>query len=1614
MENTTHERIDALPIHPAEKQRIKMSIQCKDSEYIPKVPQAGQTFEGENGRYQLMHNDVKVVEGGYLGLWTTELIKLLRGHHEPQEERAFHEILKFIPENSTMIELGSWWSYYSLWFQKEISGAKNYMIEPDPSYLEIGRKNFSLNGMSGNFLNAAIGKQTIEHAMVRCESDNVERPMPIITVDDFCDREGIDKVDLVLCDIQGYELEMLQGSARSIEKGMLRFVVISTHHHTISNDPLIHQKCLSFLQEHGAYILIEHTVSESYSGDGLIVASFTPADRSIPPIEISRNLSRNSLFRELEYDLADAFEERKKISLARDTFHSERDALIIERDTVHNALVQVYQSHSWRVTRPLRAVGDLIRILKYKVTPVLQKLLSHLKQIAKRQLQNALKFVWAHSWLKRLATKVLGRFPSVERRLKNIKLASSIILTRQTGTGGGSGKFESVDEIPNDQIHLTRPVLLPPSKGQRKIYFYVDHTILCPSNTGMQRVTRRLGRALMELGEDILFVKWDANTWNFTLVSQDELAYLAKWYGPITSQQVLDRYPKPGNGNIPVEQHELGAGHWLVVPEVPHITYQPQPMTLDILMGARRCGLMTAFIYYDATPLRQEYLRDMAVKHETYMQQLLLADLVIPISNWSARDLVSFLQVHEGAALTPTPRITALPLPGESQLAPRVTTPVQLSETNRFILSVGSIVPHKNQVSLVHAFERFCESHAQTDWQLTLVGNLHPDLAGEIKHAISQNSRIRYVDHIPDDELDKLYRSCAFTVFPSIEEGFGLPILESLWYGKPCVCANFGSMAEVGDGGGCFQIDTRNNDEMLRAISSLMMDPSLLEQLSQQAVRRSISTWDDYGKNFSKLLDSTGSPLNKLGSIYYWVDHTVTFNKNTGIQRVSRGLAHALLERGCKLIPVKWDEDNCCFYPPSKDELDHFAHWNGPDPSAWSPWIDPAQATANDWILVPELTSYLQRTNLSNVKTFANQHQLRLAGIFFDAIPFIMREMYPSEASYAHEQYMRGLNEFDLVMPISQSSRYDLISFLSATSLRTPALEDRIQASTLPGEFLESDRSTMVKRGTSSTIKILCVSTVEPRKNHLGLLRAFSQILQHTSKPIELIIAGDSPYSALAHEIQEYINKNPQITWEKNANDVRIGELYDQCDFTVYPSLEEGFGLPILESLWHARPCICNELGAIAEAAEGGGCIMVEMKDSDKLAEAMLQLVEDDVFRLELAEKAAARTFKTWADYAAEVSIRLATERYIPLNQGLPTSIRKSEFYNHFVNLTSRPLLSICISTYNRAEWLSVSLKNLARLLPNPRTEIEIVVCDNTSTDHTPDVVKPYLQRDDFRYYRNPENVGMLGNLRVTAHHANGQYIWILGDDDIVKPGSIEKVLQVIQKNPDTALIYLNYAYTHKDNPNAVIDLDKFLNDSTPVVTPNEDIKGLVKDICTESENFFTAIYCLVFRRDHALRAYSQNTDGRPFSTMLSCIPTTYYTLNFMMNEPAYWVGKPQLVVNLNVSWMKYAPLWILERIPEVYDLAERLGANPQSVDRWRTHTLPGIIHWFRKIYENDPEGNMKYFSPSRLLSRIKHLREYKDCVSDLQAIYETAYEAGHPGAKIPSSQLFLHEEKEY
>ncbi|MDX6700461.1 MAG: hypothetical protein QOF26_687 [Baekduia sp.] len=287
--------------------RVALTTAVRDTDVIPKVANAGALERVGDRPVQVMHNGLLIDEACYGGAFMTEIIRELRGHHEPQEERVFHAMLERLAESAAdrpaaMVELGAYWAYYSMWFQRALPGATTIMVEPDPNNMEVGRRNFALNDLDGAFVQAAVGPAQGGTMWLACESDGRVRQVPTVTLDGLMAGHGLEQLDLVLCDTQGAELPVLRSARDALRSGRVRFLVLSTHHQVFSGDPLTHQRCLAFLQDAGAHIIAEHSIAESCSGDGLIAASMDPRDRDFT-VEVSHARARDSLFGEPEFEV---------------------------------------------------------------------------------------------------------------------------------------------------------------------------------------------------------------------------------------------------------------------------------------------------------------------------------------------------------------------------------------------------------------------------------------------------------------------------------------------------------------------------------------------------------------------------------------------------------------------------------------------------------------------------------------------------------------------------------------------------------------------------------------------------------------------------------------------------------------------------------------------------------------------------------------------------------------------------------------------------------------------------------------------------------------------------------------------------------------------------------------------------------------------------------------------------------------------------------------------------------------------------------------------------------------------------------------------------------------
>ena len=149
----------------------------------------------------------------------------------------------------------------------------------------------------------------------------------------------------------------------------------------------------------------------------------------------------------------------------------------------------------------------------------------------------------------------------------------------------------------------------------------------------------------------------------------------------------------------------------------------------------------------------------------------------------------------------------------------------------RFTLFVSTIEVRKNHRLLVRVWQRLIERHGEDAVPVLIfagqIGWLVDDLLTELAESDYLNGKIRVMPNLSDDELCRAYRACLFTIFPSLSEGWGLPIAESLAHGKFCVASNRASIPEVG-GDLLDYFDPSNEDDALAKVERLLRDPGYL------------------------------------------------------------------------------------------------------------------------------------------------------------------------------------------------------------------------------------------------------------------------------------------------------------------------------------------------------------------------------------------------------------------------------------------------------------------------------------------------------------------------------------------------------------------------------------------------------------------------------------------------------------------------------------------------------------------------------------------------------------------------------------------------------------------
>lgn len=221
------------------------------------------------------------------------------------------------------------------------------------------------------------------------------------------------------------------------------------------------------------------------------------------------------------------------------------------------------------------------------------------------------------------------------------------------------------------------------------------------------------------------------------------------------------------------------------------------------------------------------------------------ADLIVAVSKATAGDVINLLDVPEEKVVVVHPGTTSFPRAAPDDIS-RMKAKFNIG--GEYILFVSRLDPRKNLARLFKAFDL---SGLYNDLELLFVGPKGWRMEEIFKtwRSVKCRDRIRWLDYVTDTDLACLYSGANFFVFPSVAEGFGLPILEAMSVGCPVLTSNVSSMPEVA-GEAALYIDPYDIDSIADGLRRLAGDSGLRQRLSESGSRRAeMFTWEKMADN---------------------------------------------------------------------------------------------------------------------------------------------------------------------------------------------------------------------------------------------------------------------------------------------------------------------------------------------------------------------------------------------------------------------------------------------------------------------------------------------------------------------------------------------------------------------------------------------------------------------------------------------------------------------------------------------------------------------------------------------------------------------------------------------
>ena len=323
------------------------------------------------------------------------------------------------------------------------------------------------------------------------------------------------------------------------------------------------------------------------------------------------------------------------------------------------------------------------------------------------------------------------------------------------------------------------------------------------------------------------------------------------------------------------------------------------------------------------------------------------------------------------------------------------------------------------------------------------------------------------------------------------------------------------------------------------------------------------------------------------------------------------------------------------------------------------------------------------------------------------------------------------------------------------------------------------------------------------------------------------------------------------------------------------------------------------------------------------------------------------------------------------------------------------PLLSICIPSYNKSEWLAFTANDILEQIKAFGEEVELVISDNASEDDTQERLRPLKGNAQLSVHRNAENVGANKNFFKCAELARGAFVWMIGNDDLIREGAIKRILTELHHSPDLEYLFVNY--TKYSPPQSPQDLSQDLPFHP---TGSDDLSEYrierIADLAGLDYNCFTPIYCSVMKREHMLKATEKGINRAFFDTLETTVPHALYIIENLLEKPGYYIGYPYIMASHSTTWEEHAPFYVLEYLPQLYKKLEEKGVPRKITDALRATLIKASQQSLYFMLTHPQSPNRERFSFKNYCKRNAHLWAFWKTLLELSPKFIKYYTSKH------------------